>query len=474
VTRPLPRLLATLLLLVVAAAVAADEPDDAAKKKADLLLRMQTKRAIHRGAKWIAGLQRRDGSFRLDGNQQQGPFPMSRHGYGVTALCLYTLADCGYAADHAVVKRALAYVRKHYGSYMKGDHWPQASSYSQSLVVLALHTLYVKPGRRDATVDHDRYGRRKATEKNPCGYPEWARKTIKEILDWLIENQAREGLFRYPGGLPGSGDDDPRGPNFAGPEDLSNSQYVLLALWAGSRCGYEIKVKTLETIARRLLAIQAQTGPRVAREEDPQPAAEKKGDAGRPRYAEPSGPKPDAVEDRARGFSYTPGEDRVTGSMTTAGLSSLAIVKAMLRERKALRPKLEKELDRGLWDAIAWLARNYDLRSNPPVGSTWHYYYLYGLERACVIAGKRYLGKHDWYREGARMLVDAQKKDGRWNPPGQLGGFAAGPAGASPYRTDVLDTCFALLFLKRATIVPKSPVLEDEPGPVTTPSGGVK
>ena len=38
------------------------------------------------------------------------------------------------------------------------------------------------------------------------------------------------------------------------------------------------------------------------------------------------------------------------------------------------------------------------------------------------------------------------------------------------YKTDVLDTCFALLFLKRATVIPKQPVLDD--GPVTTPSGG--
>ena len=38
---------------------------------------------------------------------------------------------------------------------------------------------------------------------------------------------------------------------------------------------------------------------------------------------------------------------------------------------------------------------NYSVRMNPRAGMTWYYYYLYSLERACVIAGKRFfLGKN--------------------------------------------------------------------------------
>ncbi len=40
-------------------------------------------------------------------------------------------------------------------------------------------------------------------QKNPCRYPAWAWKVIQRILDWLLENRAEAGLFRYPGGLPG-------------------------------------------------------------------------------------------------------------------------------------------------------------------------------------------------------------------------------------------------------------------------------
>jgi len=162
--------------------------------------------------------------------------------------------------------------------------------------------------------------------------------------------------------------------------------------------------------------------------------------------------------------------------MTTAGLSSLLIVKSMLLERgglaKGAGAALRKDLDQGIWDAIAWLQVNYTLRANPGMGTTWQYYYLYGLERAMVIAAKRMLGPRDWYREGAEMLLRGQQEDGRWQPPGQLGVFGGGPMGGSAFRTDVLDTCFALLFLKRATLTPKKPVLDEPKGPVTTPSGG--
>ena len=44
----------------------------------------------------------------------------------------------------------------------------------------------------------------------------------------------------------------------------------------------------------------------------------------------------------------------------------------------------------------------------------------------------RWLGQHDWYREGAAHLVTWRKDATAWN-------------------NNVLDTCFALLFLKRAT-----------------------
>ncbi len=82
----------------------------------------------------------------------------------------------------------------------------------------------------------------------------------------------------------------------------------------------------------------------------------------------------------------------------------------------------------------------------------WHYYYLYGLERTGSKTGVRWIGKNDWYREGALHLLQAQEASGGWK--------SAAGAGkpADETESEVTQTCFALLFLKRATRKPVIPV----------------
>jgi hypothetical protein len=110
-------------------------------------------------------------------------------------------------------------------------------------------------------------------------------------------------------------------------------------------------------------------------------------------------------------------------------------------------------------DAFAWLEHHFAVLYNPPSGApAWHYYYLYGLERAAVLGGRDLLGTKDWYLEGARYLVGAQRPDGRWST-GALG-FAEFEA------SDALDTAWAILFLARATR-PAPPL----PAPVVTGGG---
>ena len=114
-----------------------------------------------------------------------------------------------------------------------------------------------------------------------------------------------------------------------------------------------------------------------------------------------------------------------------------------------------KRMERGIADGLAWLNLNFSVRNNPgPRGGRWHYYYLYGLERTGVLTDKRtgvltdkrFMGDHDWYREGAEYLVRRQRADGSW--PGGL-----------------MDSCFALLFLRRATVPVRVPK-ETTPEPV--------
>jgi hypothetical protein len=75
---------------------------------------------------------------------------------------------------------------------------------------------------------------------------------------------------------------------------------------------------------------------------------------------------------------------------------------------------------------LEWLHRNFSLN----VGTRTHYYY-YGLERVGALLGVDYIGGKHWYWEGSEALVRGQGKQGQWK--------------------NEADTCFALLFLTKAS-----------------------
>ena len=74
-----------------------------------------------------------------------------------------------------------------------------------------------------------------------------------------------------------------------------------------------------------------------------------------------------------------------------------------------------------------------------PEGTGYHFYHLYGIERVGALSGKHEIGGKAWYPRGAQWLVDVQQKSGAWSDWSCM------------RPTDVLGTCFALLFLKKAT-----------------------
>jgi hypothetical protein len=99
---------------------------------------------------------------------------------------------------------------------------------------------------------------------------------------------------------------------------------------------------------------------------------------------------------------------------------------------------------------IAWLAHNFSPTGNPfvdkVVGNSYSlipdgamfYYYLYAVERTGLLFGTEKFGAREWYPEGANVLLKIQQPDGSW------------PA-ADTHRNAVWDTCFSILFLRRAT-----------------------
>jgi hypothetical protein len=129
--------------------------------------------------------------------------------------------------------------------------------------------------------------------------------------------------------------------------------------------------------------------------------------------------------------------------MTVAGIASTIIARGRMHdgfeEIKNGRPVRcgEYRDDSSLERAYEWMGRNFSANRNPK-DDAWTLYYLYGLERAGRLSGRRFFGEHDWYRAGAESLVGVQNPfNGEWRG---LGGFEKDP---------YVATSFALLFLSK-------------------------
>ena len=206
------------------------------------------------------------------------------------------------------------------------------------------------------------------------------RERITQMVDELASWQ--RGGFAYPDSA----------------VDFSNTQYAALALWAGARYGCRIPEKVWSRMADQTLKQQEEV-------------------------KNPYGPA---------GFGYRV-DTKPTGSMTAAGVAILAICEEQMNRRRG-------DIDVGKTRGLAWLAEQFSVRTNPdPHGAPnerWLHYYLYGLERVGGLLQVSHFGEHDWYREGARYLLDDQNDNGAWS---------------TAYGEEQPNTCFALLFLNRAT-----------------------
>jgi len=228
-----------------------------------------------------------------------------------------------------------------------------------------------------------------AESGDPDRKPQMER-VVANLLEW------QQGSWPYPRAVDETGLHDG--------QDLSITQFALLGLRAARHAGVKVPPACWLEALRTVLRYQDR--PRVM------------------------GAGKDKTE--VAGFHYhlNPGGDS-TGSMTTAGLTSLWVA------REALG-RLPHELDRDVEAAMRlgrnWLAYHFDVRDNPGFAGQRWLYYLYGLERVSALYGVAYWDDRPWYLEGARVLVDKQAAAGDW-----------------PHPDAESDTCFAILFLKRAT-----------------------
>jgi hypothetical protein len=314
-------------------------------------------------------------------------------------------------------------------------------TYPAGVLLMALEALYHPVATDEQDVKRDRYGTTITRRKTPCKYPSAVASLVEELVKFLRDTFVKSANgWRYPGVTGGSPE---------GAVDLSNTQYALLGLNAAARCGNAAPAELYLKVLDYLLATQLKDGfpaELFIQSEDWEPGADDV-----PRWVS-------AGKRTARGFSYMPAskDGGVTGSMTTAGVACLAMVKERLAEAQKLTPETGKKIDAAMLDGLAWLSDAFTVTDNPVVpagGAPWHYYYLYGIERVGSLTGVVHFAKTDWYRAGADHLIGGQEKDGGWRRAGAKPG-----AMADENESEIVQTCFALLFLKRATAPPTVPI----------------
>jgi hypothetical protein len=271
-------------------------------------------------------------------------------------------------------------------------------------------------------------------EVNPRRY-QWK---IAHCAQWIVDTQLAGGEWGYPGGVEGSmrrpqgatvapppppegtkpGETPPPQPKIVLAKrstttadrvlkgDFSNTQFAILGLRAAREAGIEVPKETWRAALDYLKKFQREDG----------------------------------------GWGYVMGgkQDEVSyASLTCAGLASAAICHHALGTKDVLADGTVKK-------ALSWLRRSLDVEKNVGIENSavigpraWQYYHLYSLERAARVLGLSAVEGREWYPKGARWLLAKQQADGSWlDDPG---------LGPQPSYLHVADTCFALLFLTRAT-----------------------
>jgi hypothetical protein len=421
----LPMTAAALLLLAgLSAPAPAGEPKDeketekglkAGDRDPEFLLRVSN--AVQKGLQWVLAQQAADGSFPNPGSGAEG-YPG-----GPTALALLAVLKSGLARQHEAVEKGFQHLRAQ----------PLQKTYTVAFTIMALEARWT-----DQDVEKRIQGATKPVAGPKPKIPPVDLDWMRELVEFLLQNvtysnDVRDGAtgqvigpkdcWRYPG------------PAEVG--DHSNTQYAILGLRSARKCGIDSPPDLWALILEHFLENQEKDGPKVARVRMLEDS----------KHGYVSYKTLTDVPDTARGWCYstahapaaTGGDESsaTTGSMTTIGVSSLIIAAECLAGNPKLGNKLPA-VQKAVNDGLAWIAHKFTVETNPGhPGGQWLYYYLYGLERAGVLAGVKNFGTHDWYREGAEWLMKNQAADGAWTVKAAEGHLGA--------------TAFALLFLTKAT-----------------------
>jgi hypothetical protein len=413
---------------------------------------------------WLKRKQRDDGSW--------GSWQDARNTFkvGLAALPALTMLECGVPSDDPVVSKAVQYVRQAV---------PELSrTYDLSMSVLLLDRLGEEEDRpRIRTMALRLIAGQKPSGGWNYGCPVLAPEDERELLELLERTRPRsvQELVALKAGAPGRVANRPNpdaGRAARGPDGLnsrvppapknggagltdrgsrppdagavgklpaalrgipalnppaqaeamppgddtdnSNTQFAALALWAAGRHDVPME-RTLTLLDRRFRVSQT-----------------------------PGGRWGYYFHSRSDNDEYVTTRSAMTGS----GLLGLAVAHGLTTSgtMDGTRPPPAEDpaIERGL-KALGQLvgdakppSKGIGRRAPPPKGI--NFYLLWTLERVGVLYNLTTIGGKDWYAWGTDVLLRAQGQDGSWRN------------GDYPGAATTHDTCFALLFLKRANL----------------------
>jgi hypothetical protein len=376
----------------------------------DAPLQREINQAIDRGVAYLRKIQEKDGIW------------PNNYAAGATALAAWTLLESGVPADDPAVQKAAWVLREKCPSL--------THNYSVCLAVMFFDRL---GNPADEPLIESLALRIMASQGKTCGgwyydlvpTPQSEVTRLEQHYQQVKENKAElRKMARKPGDVSQLAPEIRQ--QLAGlvltydAYDNSNTQFALLALWVARRHGMPVG-PSLAMVERHFRATQSPT-------------------TGCWKYQ--YGPEGVESELKLHIGSVT--------AMTSAGLLALAVgheAVGELSNRKKPRPEFTRDpqVKLGLSAMAALIGNVQQDRSKVPIiapgnerdpGKQQGYYTLWSLERMAVVYGLKTIGTKDWYSWGAQILVVNQQPDGSWH-----GDFSGS-----------VDTCFALLFLKRANV----------------------
>ena len=369
----------------------------------------KVRQAIDRGVAFLKG--------RIDKPVREPYF-----GVGATALAGLTLLECGVPPDDPAVQKAATLVRGITGKIMGQSATPIMAVYEYAVAVWFLDRLGKEADRPLIRSLALRLiaGQTVNGGWNYGAVPALTDKAEKELAELLKSKPdaaapaAKDALLKNVAALRFRSGDKVTF-QAAMRDDNSLTQFAILALWVARKHGVPVE-RPLALVEARMRACQ--------------------------------------FDDGSWGYQSPDGYKSVwRDSMTCAGLTGLAVARGVRpRDETEAKPVRDDAVDRGVRYIRQRLGKDRKAQAklpNPPpdvatfkgkligADSAGDLYFLWSVERMAMVYEWPTIGDIDWYTWGCELILPAQQADGSW-----VDVFPKVP-----------DTCFALLFLKRANVV---------------------